>query len=45
MRFLALGLSMILAASSAMAQSAPTTITVNLGKKLGPYKPIYAWFG
>ena len=45
MRGLALGLAMMLAGGAAMAQNAPATITVDLGKKLGPYKPIYAWFG
>ena len=28
-----------------MAQPAPVAITVDLGKPVGPYKPIYAWFG
>src|SRR5215469_14158835 len=35
----------MLCCGSAHAQGAPVTISVDLGKKLGPYKPIYAWFG
>ena len=26
-------------------EASPVTITVDLGKQLGPYKPIYGWFG
>jgi len=36
---------MMLAAGPALAQPAPVVITVDLGKPVGPYKPIYAWFG
>jgi xylan 1,4-beta-xylosidase len=36
---------MMLAAGPALAQPAPVAITVDLGKPIGPYKPIYAWFG
>src|SRR5262249_17107281 len=36
----------ILAASKSLGQSdGPVAITVERGRKLGPYKPIYAWFG
>jgi xylan 1,4-beta-xylosidase len=35
----------MLCCGSALAQGAPVTVSVDLGKKLGPYKPIYAWFG
>jgi xylan 1,4-beta-xylosidase len=35
----------ILWCGSALAQGAPVTVSVDLGQKLGPYKPIYAWFG
>jgi xylan 1,4-beta-xylosidase len=34
-----------LACGPALAESAAVTISVDLSKKLGPYKPIYAWFG
>lgn len=40
-----LALVAMLVCGPALAQSAPVTISVDLGKKLGPYKPIYAWFG
>src|ERR1700733_11077609 len=43
MRLLALSLAAMLASGGALAQ--PVTITVDLGHKIGPYKPIYAWFG
>jgi len=36
---------MMLAVGPALAQPAPVAITVDLGKPVGPYKPIYAWFG
>src|SRR5436189_470061 len=45
MRFLALGLAALLACGSAQAQEPAATISVDLGKTLGPYKPIYSWFG
>jgi xylan 1,4-beta-xylosidase len=36
----------IFAASKSLTQSGATVaITVELGRKLGPYKPIYAWYG
>jgi xylan 1,4-beta-xylosidase len=44
MRFQALALTALLACGSARAQE-PVTITVDLSHKLGPYKPVYAWFG
>lgn len=34
-----------LACGPALGQGASVTISVDLNKKLGPYKPIYAWFG
>lgn len=34
-----------LLAATALAQTAPVTIDVNLNQPLGDYKPIYAWFG
>ena len=36
---------MMLAVGPALAQPAPVAVTVDLGKPVGPYKPIYAWFG
>jgi len=36
---------MMLAMGPALAQPAPVAVTVDLGKPVGPYKPIYAWFG
>jgi xylan 1,4-beta-xylosidase len=36
---------MLLACGPALAQQAPVTVSVDLGKPVGPYKPIYAWFG
>ncbi len=31
--------------ASASSTEAPATITVNFANKVGPYKPIYSWFG
>jgi xylan 1,4-beta-xylosidase len=45
MRFLALGLAALLACGSAQAQEPAAAISVDLGKSLGAYKPIYSWFG
>ncbi|HWX89596.1 MAG TPA: hypothetical protein VNY75_04775 [Rhizomicrobium sp.] len=45
MRFHALALATLLACGSAVAQEPPAAITVDLTHKLGPYKPVYAWFG
>ncbi len=45
MRFQALCLAALMACTGAGAQEQPVGITVELGHKLGPYKPIYAWFG
>src|SRR5882757_10877435 len=45
MRLLTLALGAILAPSGAWAQQAPVAISVDLGKTVGPYKPIYSWFG
>ena len=36
---------MMLAMGPALAQPAPVAVIVDLGKPVGPYKPIYAWFG
>jgi xylan 1,4-beta-xylosidase len=33
------------AASAQNSTTAPVSVTVDLAKKAGPYKPIYAWFG
>jgi xylan 1,4-beta-xylosidase len=44
MRLQALALTALLTCGSAAAQE-PVTITVDLTHKLGPYKPVYAWFG
>ena len=41
----ALGLAALLACGSAAAQEAPAVLSVDLGKSLGAYKPIYSWFG
>jgi xylan 1,4-beta-xylosidase len=35
----------MLACGGALAQPAPVAITADIGKPVGPYKPIYAWFG
>ena len=43
-----LGLALLALGGTAFAQdssTAPVSITVDLAKKVGPYKPIYAWFG
>ena len=45
MRLQALAVAAMLVCGSALAQEQPVSITVDLGHKLGPYKPIYAWFG
>jgi xylan 1,4-beta-xylosidase len=45
MRLHALALTALLACGSAVAQEQPVTIAVDLTHKLGPYKPVYAWFG
>jgi xylan 1,4-beta-xylosidase len=46
MRFaLALGLAATLICGPALADQPPVTIQVDLGKRIGPYKPIYSWFG
>ncbi|MBV9550376.1 MAG: beta-xylosidase [Alphaproteobacteria bacterium] len=44
MKKLLLGLALLALSGVASAQ-APVSITVDLAKKVGPYKPIYAWFG
>jgi xylan 1,4-beta-xylosidase len=36
---------MMLACGSALSQPAPVAVTVDLAHRIGPYKPIYAWFG
>jgi len=43
MRFLAAGLAALFFSGAAMAQ--PVTVSVDLNRKVGAYKPIYAWFG
>jgi xylan 1,4-beta-xylosidase len=45
LRHAAVAIALCLTAEATLAQSAPATITVDLSQKLGPYKPIYAWFG
>jgi xylan 1,4-beta-xylosidase len=49
MKFLALcwaaGLASILPWANGWAQERPVIISVDVGQELGPYKPIYAWFG
>jgi xylan 1,4-beta-xylosidase len=46
MRFaLALGLAATLICSTALADQPPVTVSVDLSKRIGPYKPIYSWFG
>jgi len=39
-----LGLALLALSGAASAQT-PVSINVDLSKKAGPYKPIYAWFG
>ena len=38
-------LSLTIFGGPALTQPAPISITVDLGKPVGPYKPSYAWFG
>ena len=38
-------LSLTIFGGPALTQPAPISITVDLGKPVWPYKPIYAWFG
>ncbi|HWU56839.1 MAG TPA: hypothetical protein VN175_15110 [Rhizomicrobium sp.] len=46
MRFArALGLAAMVICGPALADQPPVTISVDLAKKIGPYKPIYSWFG
>jgi xylan 1,4-beta-xylosidase len=46
MRFaVALGLAAVLVCGRALADQPPVTIQVDLSKRIGPYKPIYSWFG
>ncbi len=45
MRLQALTLAAMLACGGALAQEPSAAISVDLGKNLGPYKPIYSWFG
>ena len=46
MKKLLLGLALLCLAGAASAQApVSVSVTVDLAKKLGPYKPIYAWFG
>jgi len=35
----------MLASGSALADQSPVTISADLSKPVGPYKPIYSWFG
>jgi len=39
------GLAAMLACGTALADQPPVTVSVDLAKKVGPYKPIYSWFG
>src|SRR5262245_52335856 len=45
MRFLAWGLAALLVSGGAWAQDRSVSMTVDLNRKIGLYKPIYAWFG
>ncbi|HET7086727.1 MAG TPA: hypothetical protein VFI23_18315 [Rhizomicrobium sp.] len=45
MRVLAWGLAALLACGSAVAQEPPATLSVDLAKSIGLYRPIYSWFG
>jgi len=45
LRPVALSLAAMLACGGALAQEQSVTVTVDLAHKIGPYKPIYAWFG
>lgn len=46
MKKVLLALALLALGGSAAAQApSPVGITVDLSKKVGPYKPIYAWFG
>ena len=45
MRSLIMAMLAWLACGPALAQGSSVTISVDLGKKLGAYKPVYAWFG
>jgi xylan 1,4-beta-xylosidase len=45
MRHVLFAALILLAMAPALAQPAPVAITVDVGKPVGPYKPIYAWFG
>jgi xylan 1,4-beta-xylosidase len=45
MRSVIVAMLALLVCGPALAQGTPVTISADLGAKLGPYKPIYAWFG
>jgi xylan 1,4-beta-xylosidase len=45
MKLQAMSLAAMLACGGALAQEQPVTVTVDLGHRVGPYKPIYSWFG
>jgi xylan 1,4-beta-xylosidase len=45
MRSTILAMMTMLCCASALAQTPSATISVDLDRRLGPYKPIYAWFG
>ena len=45
MRFVIIMSLAVLAGSVTLARAQPAAITVDLNHKLGPYKPIYSWFG
>ncbi|HYS45332.1 MAG TPA: hypothetical protein VEM35_02770 [Rhizomicrobium sp.] len=45
MRFFMVTFSALLACCPMLALAQPAAVTVDLNQKLGPYKPIYSWFG
>jgi xylan 1,4-beta-xylosidase len=45
MRSTILAMMTMLCCASALAQTPSPTISVDLDRRLGPYKPVYAWFG
>ena len=45
MRLTAFSLMALFACGTTLAQAQPATVAVDLSHKLGPYKPVYAWFG
>jgi xylan 1,4-beta-xylosidase len=45
MRFVIIISLAVLTCSVTLARAQPAAITVDLNRKVGPYKPIYSWFG